>query len=59
MTNLDILAKLVNIYRTANSGQALFSEQGQAMSGYSELAAYRAILKEVEKDWDASNNNRN
>ena len=49
--NLEILQRLLEVYRAANSKKALFSSQGQAMSGIEELANYRQILSEAEDDW--------
>ncbi len=40
------IKKMLAVKKTADSGTALSSCQGQAMDGYSELANYRAILEE-------------
>ncbi len=47
MDKIDALDKIIEIYETANSRKATFSSQGQAMSGYEELANYRRILREL------------
>ena len=41
----EFIKNMLAIYNAAISGKVLFSQQGQAMDGYSELANYRAIIK--------------
>lgn len=47
---LSLCQELVKIKQTADDGIALFSCQGQAMDGYSELANYRHIVKKIAKE---------
>ncbi len=42
---LKALKELLQIYEAAIKGTPLISNQGQALDGYSELAAYRAVLE--------------
>ena len=39
--------RMLNVFVAANSGTSTFANQGQAMDGYSELANYKNILKDV------------
>lgn len=45
----ELLAKFVKVKDLADKGIALFSCQGQAMDGYTELANYRMLVEEVKK----------
>ncbi len=42
-----VVRKMLDVKEVADSGKALFSCQGQAMDGYSELANYRNILDNI------------
>jgi hypothetical protein len=50
---VDALNALLKVYDAANDKTELVSNQGQAMDGFSELANYRAILR----DFYATDNN--
>jgi len=39
------IKQMLAVYDVSTSGKALFSQQGQGMDGYSELANYRSIIK--------------
>ena len=43
----EVVGKMLAVKKASDSGQALFSCQGQAMDGYSELANYRSILDNI------------
>lgn len=53
---MDMSTDLLGIYNMANNHKLSFANQGQALSGYSELAEYRGIIKkyllENEEDKD-------
>ena len=55
MNEIKTLNALLKVYEYATSGKELISNQGQAMDGYSELANYRAILREFLNE---TNNNK-
>ncbi len=42
-----VITQMLAVKKASDSGQALFSCQGQAMDGYSELANYRSILDNI------------
>jgi len=46
MDEIDTLNALLDVYEKAINQTELVSNQGQAMDGFSELANYRAILRD-------------
>ena len=42
--------EMLRVKKAADGGKALLSNQGQALDGYSELANYRRVLEEIEKE---------
>ena len=50
MTPEKAIEKMFVVKDASDSGAALFSCQGQAMDGYSELANYRQILEQYRKE---------
>ena len=43
----DIIVKLLMVKDAADGRVSTFSSQGQAMSGYEELANYRALIEKL------------
>ena len=44
----ELIKKLINTKHIADGKISTFSSQGQAMSGYCELAEYRALIDKLE-----------
>jgi hypothetical protein len=45
----EFISKMLDVKHAADNKEPLFSCQGQAMDGYSELANYRGIIDDYEK----------
>ncbi len=58
MTAKQIIERLLRIKAAADGGKTLLSNQGQAMDGYSELAAYRQVLSDYVKTLENAQNDR-
>ena len=56
MTEKELVEKLIYIKNMADGKIATFSSQGQAMSGYCELAEYRGLLEHFQKVTDMIDN---
>lgn len=50
-----LVKKLINTKHIADGKVSTFGSQGQAMSGYCELAEYRALIDKLEATGDYEN----
>lgn len=48
-TFAELIVNLIQIKKAADTGTPLFSNQGQALDGYSELAMYRSVIEKMGK----------
>ena len=49
MTHSEIVRRLINIFDCLEDGSRLISNQGQALDGYSALAAFRALAQRAKQ----------